>query len=262
MGQQQTALGLLGHLKKTSKSEQLINSIDKNINWINSNFKRHQLNSNLYLAIQARAIAARNNLDKTFLPEDKEISHKTRIKFLIFRKARAILTEKPHACLHLVNSILDYFRADLAALLLKGEALAALNKNDKALNIWKDLTRSKDQNIANKASELISQFFSKKALLINAKDSPKQALSFFIEQHLKIGIAPSLNNDIKTIVEKLEQPDTKFPDPDLERHQLQLTFNTHLIESLEARFRERNRLSAASPAQKPGAISKTASKAG
>ena len=262
MGQQKEALGLLEHLKKTSKSKQLINSINANINWINSNSKLHKSKSNLYLAKQTRAIAACNNLDNTFLPEDKEINQKTRIKFLIFRKARAILTEKPQACLRLVDSILDYFQGDLAALLLKGEALATLKKNDDALCIWKDLTRSSDQNIANKASESISQIFSKKALLISANDSPSQALSFFIEQHFVHSIAPTMNNDIKTILQKLDQPDAEFLDPELQQHQLQLTFDTHLIKHLEARFRERNRLSAISPVQKPGAISKTASKAG
>ena len=262
MGQQKTALGLLGHLKKTSKSEQLINSINKNINWIKSNPKPNKSKLNLYLAKQARLIAANNNLDHTFLPKEKEISEKTRVKFLIFRKARANLTQNPQACLRLVNSILDYFQGDLAALLLKGEALTALKKDDKALRIWKDLVHSKDENIANKASELISQFCFKKSLLISSKDSPKQVLLYFIEQHLKLGISPILSKDIKTILKKVEHIDTQFSDPDLLQHQLELLFNTHIIECLEARFRARNRPATASPGQKPGAISKTGPKAG
>ena len=262
MGQQKTALGLLGHLKKTSKSEQLINSIDKNINWIKSNPKPNKSKLNLYLAKQARSIAASNKLDQTFLPNDKEISEKTRVKFLIFRKARATLTQNPQACLFLVDSILDYFQGDLAALLIKGEALAALKKNDKALRIWKDLAHSKEENIANKASELISQFCFKESLLISAKDSPKQVLLLFIEQHLKLGISPILSKDIKTILQKVEPLNTQFSDPDLLQTRLELMFNTHIIECLEARFCERNRLSAPSAALKPGAISKTAPKAG
>ena len=262
MGQQKKALGLLGHLKKTSKSEQLINSIDKNINWIKSNPKPNKSKLNLYLAKQARSIAASNKLDQTFLPNDKEISEKTRVKFLIFRKARATLTQNPQACLFLVDSILDYFQGDLAALLIKGEALAALKKNDKALRIWKDLAHSKEENIANKASDLISQFCFKESLLISAKDSPKQVLLLFIEQHLKLGISPILSKDIKTILQKVEPLNTQFSDPDLLQTRLELMFNTHIIECLEARFCELNRLSAPSAALKPGSISKTAPKAG
>ena len=262
LGQQKTALGLLGHLKKTSKSEQLINSINQNINWINSNSKLHKSKSNLYLAVQARSIASSNKLDTTFLPDDTEIGPKTRIKFLIFRKARATLIENPQACLSLVDSILDYSQGDLAALLLKGEALAALQEIDEALEIWRELTRSKDGNIANKASELIGQLFSQEALAISASESPKKAILFFIEQHLDRNVVPTINKEINTILQRLAPPDTQSSDIEFQQHQLQLMLNTHILECLEARFRQPNRPATASSAQKPGAISKTASKAG
>ena len=71
-----------------------------------------------------------------------------------------------------------------------------------------------------------------------------------------------MNNDIKIILQELEQPDKQFVDPELQQHQLRLTFNTHLIECLEARFLEQNRLSGISSAQEPGAIGKTAQTTG
>ena len=262
MGQQKTALGLLGHLKKTSKSEQLINSINANINWINSNSKLHKSKSNLYLAKQARSIAASNKLDTTFLPDDTEISPKTRVKFLIFRKARATLIDNPQACLCLIDSILDYSQGDLAALLLKGEAFAALQKIDEAFEIWRDLTGSKDGNIANKASDLIGQFFSQEALAISASESPKKAILFFIEQHLERNVVPTMNKEIYTILQRLAPPDTQSSDIEFQQHQLQLMLNTHVLECLEARSRQRNRPSTSTPTQKPGAISKTGPKAG
>ena len=261
LGQQQKALGLLRNLKKTSKSEQLINSINQNINWINNNSKFHKSKSNLYLAMQARSIAASAKLDTTFLPDDTEIGPKTRVKFLIFRKARATLIENPQACLCLVDSILDYSQGDLAALLLRGEALAALQEIDEAFEIWRDLTRSKDGNIANKASELIGQLFSQEALEISTSESPKKAILFFIEQHLDRNVVPTVNKEINTILQRLAPSDTQSSDIEFQRHQLQLTLNTHVLGCLEARLRERNRPATASPAQKPGAISKTASKA-
>jgi tetratricopeptide (TPR) repeat protein len=262
LGQQKTALGLLGQLNKTSKSKQLINSINQNINWINSNSKLHKSKSNLYLAVQARSIAASNKLDTTFLPDNTEIGPKTRVKFLIFRKARATLVENPQACLCLVDSILDYSQGDLAALLLKGEALAALQEIDEALEIWRELTHSKDENIANKASELIGQLFSQEALAISASETPKKAILFFIKQHLDRNVVPTSNKEINTIPQRLAPTETQSSDIDIQQHQLQLMLNAHILEYLEARFRQRNRPANDSPAQKPGAIGKTGPKAG
>ena len=239
----------------------LADRLNKSIAEINENQKLYQPKLNLYLAKQLRSIASASNFDATFLPEDKKINAQTKIKPLAFKKARAILTENPIGCLQITNSILDYYQSDLAALLLKGEALAALNKSDKAIQIWKSLARCQEQNIAKKASELISRLLTEKALQISTKGASKKALSFFIEQNVKHGIAPILNKDIKTILQKLEPLNTQLSDPELEQHQSQLTFNTYVIECLEARFRQRNRPNAASSAQKPGAISKTASKA-
>ena len=262
MGQKPVALEILRDLKKTIKNKKLLNLIDKNISYVKSDISPHQSKLNRYLAKQAKAITSGNKLATTFLPEDREIDEKTKIKFFVFRKARSILTENPKSCLQLVNSILDYYPGDLAALLLKGEALAALEKDAAAFEIWIDLANSKDENIAYKATELIGYIFSEKALEISVKESPQNALSFYIEQHLKHSLGPTVNNNIKSILQKLEPPNTQFADPELQRHQFQLALNTHLIKCVEARLRERNRPNIDSPAQKPGAISKTGSKAG
>ena len=262
MGQKPLALEILVALKKTIQNEKLVSLINKNISHVKSNITSNQSKINRYLAKQARAITSGDKLITTFLPEDEEINGKTKIKFLVFRKARSILTENPKSCLHLINSILDYFPGDLAALLLKGEALAALGKNDAAFEICKGLANSKDENIAYKATELIGYIFSEKALEISTKESPQNALTFYIEQHLKHSLGPTINNNIKSILQKLEPPNTQFADPELQRHQFQLALNTHLIKCVEARLRERNRPNIDSPAQKPGAISKTAPKAG
>ena len=262
MGQPQTAQRILRELKKSTRKEKLTDSINKNIADLNKNSKHYQSKLNLYLAKQLRSTSAAKNLDITFLPEDKEIKAQTKIKSLVFRKARAILTDYPKDCLHLVSSILDYYQEDLAALLLQGEAFYALKKNDEAVHIWKSLVHSQEKNIAKKASELLSQSFSKKAKQISAKDSPKAALKFFIKQHFTHGVAPTINKDIKQILQQLEPPENRFIYPELEHHYSQLLFNTHVVECLEARFREQGRLGGTSSAQKPGAISKTASKAG
>ena len=260
MGQQQTALLILEGLKKSTKKEKLTNSINKNIADINKNQKHYQSKTNLYLAKHLRSISEASDFETNFLPIDKDINAQTKIKSLAFGKGRAILAENPKGCLRIASSILDFYQGDLAALLLQGEALAALKQDDAAIHICERLAKSEEENIAKKACELISQIFSKKAKGISAKDSTKSALIFFIQQHLNLGVAPTITADIKKILQQLEPSETNFSDPELEGHHLQLLFNTQLVECLESRFRERGRLGATSPAQNPGAISKTARK--
>ena len=132
-----------------------------------------------------------------FLPEYKEIDAQTKIKSLAFSKGRAILAENPKGCLYIASSILDFYQGDLAAMMLQSEALASLQKYDKAIHICIKLANSEQENIAKKASELISQIFSRKAKQISAKESPKAALTFFIQQHLNHGITPTMVSGIE-----------------------------------------------------------------
>ena len=262
MGQRHAAQQILRKLKKTTRKKALIKSINKNIEDFQKNRKHYQSKVNFYLAKEIKTFYAKNKFDASFLPNDKDIKPHSNIKFLAFRKARAILAENPIGCLQLVDAILEFFPGDLAALLLRGEALSAVNKKDDAILIWKDLTRSHDNNIAKKAANLISQYFSNKAEQINTDSSAEKALLFYIEQHLNLGVAPTINKDIQKILQQLGTSDVNSSDPEMKHHHLQLLFNTQLLECLEARFRKQGLLSATLPAQKPGLISKTAPKEG
>ena len=51
-------------------------------------------------------------------------------------------------------------------------------------------------------------------------------------------------------------------DPELQKHQLHLLFNTLVIEHLENHWRGKGRLTDTAAAQNPGSIRKTAPKAG
>ena len=262
MGQKSAALDILRNLKKTAKGLKLTNSINQSIEDIKKNAKHHQSKSKFYLAKQAKLIARTSDLDPEFIPEPRNVDNKTHIKFLVFRKARSVLEEKPKASLYLVDSILDYFQGDLAALQLKGEALAALRRNEEAIQIWKNLAHSKDENISNKARELISQNLSQRAKQISANKPPKAALFFFIKEHLKLNLAPTVNDEVEKILTQIEPSNPDSSDPELQRHRLKLLFNTLVIECFETQLRDRGRLDASATAQKPGTISKTALKAG
>ncbi|WP_250398768.1 hypothetical protein [Synechococcus sp. MU1648] len=262
MGQKSAALDMLRSLKKIAKGSKLTTSINKSIEYIKENSKYHQSKSKLYLAKQTQLIARTNDLDLEFIDDPSKIDNRNHIKFLIFRKARSVLEDKPKASLYLVNSILDYFQDDLAALQLKGEALAALRRSEEAIQIWENLAHSKDENIANKACELISQTLSLKAKQISANKPPKEALFFFIEEHLKLNLAPTVNDEVEKILTQLEPSNPDSSDPELQQHRIQLLFNTLVIECFETQWRDRGRLDASATAQKPGTISKTALEAG
>ena len=211
---------------------------------------------------QSIAVAKANSLETAYLPNPNQATGNTNNKSLVFKEARISLERNPKACLGLTNSILDYFEDDLAALLLKGEALAALNQDDKAIQVWKELTHSQNEKINQKASQLITESLVKRAKTISKKKSPKTALFFLVEEHLTNNIIPILNEDIKALLKQLESMDTESIDPELQSHQLQLQFNTLVIECLERQRRDQGRLDPSATAQKPGAIRKTAPKAG
>jgi len=262
MGRQETALKLLQELKTTTTKEKLSKSIDKNITAIRKNLKNNQSTPKNYFTKHAESAARRNNLETSFISNLSEAKNESGVKSLIFRKARAVLSDNPTASLDLVDAILDYFQGDLAALLLRGEALASLKKPDDAMEIWSDLGRSDDENIAQKASELVSDHLARKAKKISKKSSPEEAIAFFINQHIKLKLVPSMNKGVKKILQQLDAFDGTFQDPELEQHQLQLLLNTQLVECLEAQLREQGRLGGTPTARKPGAIRKTALKAG
>ena len=262
IGQRKEALDLLRNIEKTNAGEKITEAVEEAITEINYAPKPKPAKLLYFLAKQVKLISQFHGIDYTYLPDNSKIDSSTKIKFLVFRKARAEIKQNTNASLDLANSILNYFPNDLAALLLRGEALAALDKIDEAIDIWVNLVNSKDSNISQKASVLISQHFSREAKKISDTVSPKAASSFFFQQHLKLCIAPAMNEDIKKILLELEPLETHLSDPQLEQHHLMLLFNTQMIECLEAHLNERSRLGSSQAPLEPDAISKTGPKAG
>jgi hypothetical protein len=124
----------------------------------------------------------------------------------------------------------------------------------------KDLTQSKDNTIAKRAAKLITQCVAKEAKLISRNQSTEAALSYFIQEHLKLKLAPTLNNDITDVIKKHEPSNTKDSHPELQKHQFQLQLNTMAIEFLEDQLLKQDRLGANEPTQKSVAIKKDARK--
>ena len=261
IGRKKKALSLLNELSIETNNQKIKTTIKKNILKAKKT-KIPESAAKKYLFLQSVAVAKANNLLPQFIPQTGEFNENTDIKHLIFKEARNALSKNPNASLGLMNTILTYFPRDLAALQLKGESLAALKKDKEAISILRSLAYSENESIAKEATRILTQHLSKRAIEISSNDSPKTALSFFITWHLECNLIPAMNENIRIVLSQIEIDSTDFLDPELQNHQLQLLFNTHLVECLEARFRERGQLSASPPVQKPAAIRKTAPKAG
>ena len=262
MGRQNEALCILDKLKKENKGEKLSKSIDKRVENLRKSLKQNQLKLKFYLAKESKLIAITKDPKTKFSPELKNIDSKTNVKTLVFKQARASLARSPEATHDLCSLILGYFPGDLASLQLKGEALAALKQDDEATRIWRDLVHSSNAKISQKATELIADNLAARAAIISSKRSPKAALSFFIKKHLSLRLAPSLNKETSKILKKAKRLQRKSFDHELQKHQLQLIFNTLVIEHLEIHWRDKGRLTDTAAAQKPGTIRKTGPKAG
>lgn len=262
LGQPQKALEILEEIKKTNKGEKLASSINNKIRSIIENQQHHQFRSGLYLAKQALLTAKKNSVSSGFIPEINQIDHQTDVKHLVFKQTREALENHPQASLDLANTILDFFPGDLAALQLKGEALAALKRSDDAIKTWKSLTNSDNEIIAKTASILITENITNRAKIVSKSKSSKAAICFFIQQHLRHNLSPTLSPETKKILRRVEPSHPSLSDSQVREHQLQLLFNSLVVECLEARWRKQGRLDTGSTAQKPGTIRKTDPKAG
>ena len=262
MGQSNQALKILNELAAKNKGAKISSSISENIGKISSKPNLYKSKINSQLTKQAVLITKSKSLNTQHIPKNANTSPKDKVKPLIFKEARSTLKNNPAATLLLTNLILSYFPGDLASLQLKGEALASLKEIDKAINIWKALSRSENTKVATKASELIGQTLATKARSISTKKSPKAAILFYIQKNLESNLSPTLNKDIENILSRIKQSGNDLSDPHLLKHQFQLQLDTLVIEYLEVLRNNKGRSEGPASAQKPGAIRKTAPKAG
>ena len=262
MGQHSTAIELLEDLNQGIKNPEIKDRIKECKDKLNSEADYYVSRKTFYLTIQAMIVISASSIDVQHMSEDIIAKTEPEIKSLIFKEAISCLDESPETSLWLANSILDYYPGDGASIQLKGESLAALEREREAIQSWKKLTDSENKEIATKASESISKTLTKMALHTNLSSSPVEAISFFIREHLELKLPPKFNNGLKAILEQLEPSNTDFSDPELEQQQLQLVFNTLVIECLEAQLQKQGRLNATSTDQKPDGISKTAPEVG
>lgn len=262
MGRKREAIKCLEGLRKTIKNPKTQSAIRQSMDTFNKTSKEQKQELRTYMAEQARRIAKANQLDILLIPKKNEFNNQTNLEGLILKQAHSALPDNPTATLNLTNAILDYFPENGWALQKKGEALTLLNQLDKATEILTSLIHTENEKLANLTCKTFTKLLSKKANLICSKQSPKAAISFFISQHLQYKLTPAFYPELKNVLKQIETPSNEFLNSELEQHQLQLLFNTLLIDHIEAQLCEQGRLNATAPSQRIGAISETAPKAG
>lgn len=263
IGQRSDAISILERLKESNHGERITKSINKALNEINTQNKpQQQLKFNIYLTNHLKSITKGQDLELNFLPQINTINATTKVKTLIFNEALKLIETQPQETLILTNAILDYAPEDGASLQLKGEALAALKQNEKAIQTWKLLTHSSNQKIAKKAYISISEIISKRAKRICQNKSPKEAAIFFVQQHLKHKLEPNFNKTIGIIINQMSPLSADLTDSTLQKHELQLKFNTMIIECLETQFDKQGQFRGGDIGKTPDPIRKTEPKAG
>ena len=242
MGQHSTALELLDTLSREIKNQDIKDQINKCRHKLNTDADYYNSKKSFYLAKQSRLAMCYGRTEIKFIPEDLTVHTEQEIRSLIYREAAESLEDNPETSLWIANAILDYYPGDGASLQLKGEALADLNRSYEALKAWEKLIHSVHKDTAKKASMSISKMLTRMALNTSTIHSPTEAISLFIREHLKRKLAPTFNNELKPVLEQLEPSNTDFSDPELEQQQLQLVFNTQVIEHLEAHLSEQGHM--------------------
>ena len=261
MGNQTKALELLKIIYNKAKDSSLEDSIYETMESIKK-LEPSQLDINKYLSIESLVAADSNGLTRKFLPETEKVTANTNLKLLIFKEARLALQDKPEVSLELMNSILNYFEGDLAALQLKGEALAALERNNEANEIWAKLTKSNNEKIASEASKLITQNLLEYHSNTNDEILTKSDFLDLIKELLKYNVVPKFNQDFQKALKQIDSDAMESVHPDLQQHMLRLQFNTLVMECFENLLHKQGDSNADSTAQEPGSIRKTAHKAG
>ena len=262
MGQQAKAIGLLEGIQKDLKNPEIVDTFKRTILKLSESPKDKKVVISTYMSKQAIRLAKANNLKILFLAKPKDITNNTDMKLLILKEAKAALQSNPKATHDLTDTILNYYPKNQPAKQLKGEALASLGLLDKAIEVWSELFNSENEDIAKTSSKSATKALARQAESMCTQKTPEDAINFFIERHLQHKLTPAFVPELIDVLRKLEPSSEDLLCPELETHQLQLVFNTLLIDRMESQLRARGLLNIAAPTQKPGSISETLSKAG
>ena len=186
------------------------------------------------LLSQCREIAENSNWKLESLLKKPSEKGEQGIRPLFNKEASAALkAKKPKLCIRLINAYFSHYSNNLQAELLKAEANYSLNKKDEALAGLKNLISQQNSKYHNKASVLRNKIIADKATELLKNKSPEDAISFYANELLALGITPTYNENLREILEKTDSLIELSAYAELQEHELNLRFSSQLIAILE-----------------------------
>ena len=152
----------------------------------------------------------------------------------------ALKSKKPRLCIRLIDTYFRYYSNNLHGQLIKAEASHALHRNDEALKSLKRILAKKNNKFQDKAFSLFKLILAEEASELELEKAipPKQAIEHYFNQLVKLKIAPTYNEGLKDILEKIA-PIEEEATPELQEHKLILKFNTEVAHLFEKKLNKR-----------------------
>ena len=150
----------------------------------------------------------------------------------------ALKSKKPRLCIKLIDTYFRYYSNNLHGQLIKAEASHALHLNDEALKSLKRILAKKNSKFQDKAFSLFKLILAEEASELEKAIPPKQAIEYYFNQLVKLKIAPTYNEGLKDILEKIA-PTEEEATPELQEHKLILKFNTEVAHLFEKKLNKR-----------------------
>ena len=150
----------------------------------------------------------------------------------------ALKSKKPRLCIKLIDTYFRYYSNNLHGQLIKAEASHALHRNDEALKSLKKILAKKNNKFQDKVFSLFKLILAEEASELEKAIPPKQAIEYYFNQLVKLKIAPTYNEGLKDILEKIA-PTEEEATPELQEHKLILKFNTEVAHLFEKKLNKR-----------------------
>ena len=217
--------------KKKSSTPKKLRKKPEQQNTLLSAFLRLSIGKNKKIASLCKKIAEESNWKLQHMPKKSPGKGEKGIRPIINKEAlSALKSNKPRLCIRLIDTYFRYYSNNLHGHLIKAEASHTLHRNDEALKSLKRILAKKNNKFQDKALSLFKSIFAEEAseLELEKAISPKQAIEHYFNQLVKLKIAPTYNDDLKDILEKIA-PTEEQATPELQEHSLILKFNTEIV---------------------------------
>lgn len=241
-GNLQDAKTILNNLLKNENNPKLKRGIQKSLKDLITEQKQYSKNRSRHLLLRCSNYALANNWKPQHLPKPGAKKAKTsdsEAKKLAIKEIESIVdTGKTKVALGMIDILFEFYNHAPQALQLKAKTLLDSNQIDSAIEALQPLLTSQNPLNATKALKLARNGITEKSKQLSEQQTTDEAISFFINKHLQHGIAPEFNDQIGSILSKSSIEDTAIGDRELRQQELQLQFNSTLIDHLEARLKK------------------------